>query len=70
MVWKKDMFLDNFVFISFVVVLWIYIDVLYDGKDLIVFVKNRNENDYKFVFYIVVDNCKLKFLWSVLLYFV
>lgn len=70
MVWRKEIFLDNFVFISFVVVLWI--DVLYDvcGKDLIVFVKNRNKNDNKLIFYIVLDNYWLKSLWNLLLNFV
>lgn len=72
MVWRKEIFLDNFVFISFVVVLWIKIDVLYDvcGKDLIVFVKNRNKNDNKLIFYIVLDNYWLKSLWNLLLNFV
>lgn len=70
MAWKKDTSLDNFVSTSFVVVLRIYTDVPYDGKDLTVSAKNRNENDYKSVPYIAVDNCKLKFLRSVPLYFV
>lgn len=61
--WRKDKFFGNFVIISFVVVFRINI-ILYDvcGKDLIVFLKNRNENDYKLIFYIVLDNCNLKFL--------
>lgn len=68
MVWRKEIFLDNFVFISFVVVLWIKIDVCV--KDLIVFVKNRNKNDNKLIFYIVLDNYWLKSLWNLLLNFV
>lgn len=40
------------------------------GKDLTVSSKNRNENDYKSIPYIALDNCNLKFLRHIPSYFV